>query len=71
MSKRFVLGAAMGIAALISMPVASQAHCLGFKHMKSEMTSAVYGTTAFVKRVGYRTEKFGHRMFGWLHCNKI
>jgi hypothetical protein len=71
MSKRIVLGAAMSIAALVSLPAASEAHCLGFKHMRSDISSAVDGTTAFAKRVAYRTEKFGHRMFGWLDCKSI
>ncbi|MFT3730539.1 MAG: hypothetical protein QM780_03800 [Hyphomicrobium sp.] len=71
MSKRIALGAAMGIAALVSVPAASQAHCFGYKHVRSEVTAAVDGTTTFVRRVADRTEKFGHRLFGWLDCKKI
>jgi hypothetical protein len=71
MSNRIAFGAAIGFAALVSLPVASQAHCLGYKHMRSEVTAAVDGTTAFAKRVAYRTEKFGHRVFGWLDCKHI
>jgi hypothetical protein len=71
MSNRIVLGAAMGIAALVSLPVASEAHCLSYKHMGSEVTATVDGTTTFAKRVVYRTEKFGSRIFGWLDCKKI
>ncbi|HML30079.1 MAG TPA: hypothetical protein PKE16_14855 [Hyphomicrobium sp.] len=71
MSKRTVLGAAMGVAALVSLPAVSEAHCLGYKHMKSEFNSAVDGTTMMMKRVAYRTEKFGHHVFGWLDCKKF
>jgi hypothetical protein len=71
MSKRIALGAAMGIAALVSLPVASEAHCLGYKHLRSDVSAAVDDTTAFARRVAYRTEKFGHRLFGWLDCHKI
>ena len=71
MSNRIVLGAAMGIAALVSLPVASEAHCFGYKHVRSEVAAAVDGTTSFAKRVAYRTEKFGHRLFGWLDCKHI
>ncbi len=66
--KRTVLGAAMGIAALVTLPAVSEAHCLGFKHVRSEVSSAVDGTTSFAKRVADRTEKFGNRIFGWLKC---
>lgn len=71
MSKRTLLAAAMGAAALVSLPAVSQAHCLGYKHMKSEFNAAVDGTTSMVKRVAYRTERFGHRMFSWLDCKKF
>lgn len=71
MSKRTVLGAAMTVAALVSLPAVSEAHCFGYKHVKSEFNSAVDGTTTMMKRVAYRTEKFGHRVFGWLDCKKF
>ncbi len=71
MSNRKFLGAAMVIAALVSMPQASQAHCLSYKKMGSEVSAAVDGSATFVKRVAYRTEKFGHRLFGWLNCKNV
>ena len=71
MSKRSILSAAMGIAVLVSLPAASEAHCLSYKEMRSDVSSAVDGSRTFVKRVAYRTEKFGHRMFGWLKCKPI
>ena len=68
MSKRNILGAAMGIAALFSFPIASEAHCL--KHFGSDVSGVVDGTTSFAKRVVDRTDKLGTRMFGWLKCDK-
>ena len=71
MSKRTALGAAMAFVALISLSSASEAHCLGYKHMRSEVTAAVNGTTTFFTRAAYRTQKFGDRMFGWLSCKRV
>jgi hypothetical protein len=71
MSKRSVLGAALGLAALVSMPAASQAHCLSYKHFRSDVASAVDGTTTFVKHVADRTAKFGDRLFGWISCKHV
>lgn len=71
MSKRTLLATALGAAALVSLPAASQAHCLGYKHMKAEFNAAVDGTTTMVKRVAYHTESLGHRMFSWLDCKKF
>ena len=71
MSKQSVLGAALGLAALISMPAASEAHCLGYKHFRSDVASTVDGTTTFVKRVADRTVRFGDRVFGWISCKHV
>ncbi len=71
MSKRSILGAAIALGALTALPAASEAHCFGYKRVHSEVTSAVDGTTNFVKRVAYRTAKFGDRMFGWLNCKHV
>jgi hypothetical protein len=70
MSKRSMVGAAIGLAAVVALPVAAEAHCLHYKHFRSEVVGVVDGTTTFVKRVTYRTRKFGDRMFGWLMCDK-
>lgn len=71
MSKHTVLGAAVAFVALISFSSVSEAHCLGYKHMRSEVTAAVDGTTTFLKRAAYRTQKFGDRVFGWLSCKRV
>ena len=70
MSKHIVLGAAMGVAVLVSLPAASEAHCLGYKQMRSDVASVVDGTTSFAKRVADRTARFGDQMFGWIKCDK-
>jgi len=70
MSKRIAFHAAVTAVALVVLPAASQAHCLGYKHMRSEVVGAVDGVGHFVTRVADRTVKFGDRVFGWLHCDK-
>lgn len=70
MSKRSMVGAAIGLAAIVSLPIAAEAHCLHYKHLRTGVVGVVDGTTSFVKRVTYRTMKFGDRMFGWLICDK-
>jgi hypothetical protein len=71
MSKRSMLGAAVALGALMALPAASEAHCFGTKHIESGVTAAVDGTTTFVKRVAYRTQKFGDRVFGWMWCKHV
>ncbi|MES1179832.1 MAG: hypothetical protein ABUL43_01420 [Hyphomicrobium sp.] len=70
MRTRSAIGAVMALAALVSLPAASEAHCLGFKHVRSGVVDVFDGTTTFVKRVTYRTAKWGDHMFGWLRCDK-
>lgn len=67
MTKR-TLGAALAFAALVSLPAASEAHCLGYKHVRSGVVGVVDGTATFAKRVVDRTTRFGDRVLGWFHC---
>lgn len=70
MSKRSLLAAAMGVAVLISLPATSEAHCLGYKHLRSDVVGVVDGTGAFVDRVANRMTRFGDRLLGLIHCDK-
>ncbi len=70
MSNRSLVGAAMGVAALITLPAASEAHCLGYKHLRSDVVGVVDGTGAFVDRVANRMTTFGDRLLAGFHCDK-
>ena len=71
MSRRSILAAVVGFAALTALPVASEAHCLSYKHLRADAVGVVDGTTNFVKRVADRTTKLGDRLFGWMHCTHV
>jgi len=65
MSKHSIFAVVIGLAALTA-PVAAEAHCLPFDRVGSGVAGAYTGTMGFVRGVGYRTQRLGDRMFGWM-----
>lgn len=70
MSKHSIIAVVIGLSALAT-PVAANAHCLGVDRVGWGVSRVFDGTTHFVRGVGYRTQRLGDRMFGWLNCGRV
>ncbi|MBY0559628.1 MAG: hypothetical protein K2Q04_07210 [Hyphomicrobium sp.] len=70
MSKHSIFAVVIGLSALAA-PVAADAHCLGLDGVGRGVSGVFDRTTGFVRGVGYRTQRLGDRMFGWLNCGRV
>jgi hypothetical protein len=66
MSKHSIIAVLIGLAALTA-PVAASAHCLRFDRVGSDVAGVFDGTTRFVRGIGYRTQRAGDRILGWMN----
>jgi hypothetical protein len=70
MSKHSIFAVVIGLSALTA-PVAADAHCFAFDRVGTGVSGAFDGTTRFVRGIGYRTQRLGDRMFGWMNCGRV